>query len=124
MHLDVSQKRDYLIACGLRGPDDTTFEGEDMKFITTAVVRHLVGVSDNCGAVVADLSEAQRMWAVWHDTRREAVKVKIASHHHFYDHILRALNAIRTTEAKAAFDWMRAVLRDTGRSWLPLDELL
>lgn len=98
MQLDMTNNDDYMIASALRGPDVYNDEGlhTALKFVTTAVIRHFVGMDDD--NAYASVNTAEQ--AEWYLSRGYTLTLKDAliafakKQDHFMGHFTYALQIL------------------------------
>ena len=97
------------ILTALRGPDYTDADAEAallVKYVTTSVLRHLVGSKYGYSF---SLAQAQAMWDNRSTNQQEAAKAFYKAHQHFRSHIGAALGYLSNqglTEAEEATLWI------------------
>lgn len=117
MILDTTKEKDFAILSCMRGPDagyqaprkyGTGVGGAGLvKMLTTAVVRHRVGVTLNAGAMIVSPERAKEWWASAPPARRTEAREYWQAHQHFRLHIRRAL---RELDMHDYMNWLAGAL--------------
>ena len=96
MTLDLNRTEYYDIACALRGPDSGKPIASRAKCITTAVVRHFVGIKNTTSGVLSYSPLAvSELWFKYSTQQQQDIIQFLKEETHFTNHFLLALGALQ-----------------------------
>lgn len=121
MKLNVSTYHGYVVATGLRGPDDRRYStlAEHWKSLVTGPLRHFAGVS-RIGACRQRPAWGQALWAeLCREEQRSIIRWASRTGYHTKSHAKQAFESISTLLSNR-----RRKQCDTYRKWLTEQKLL
>lgn len=107
----AKDKNAYNILSALRGPDARPHSvAYNAKQMTTAVIRHLLGLrKDVIEVEVRSVEEAQGLWTSWSVETKHAVLMFLTEEGHFRSHLreaFAALSVMRSSQARTYYSWL------------------
>ena len=106
----VKNEEAYDILSALRGPDRRAPGASEAKQMTTAVIRHLLGLRAASYRVdVRSCEEAKALWGSWSPATKQEVRDFLMEEWHFRCHVRTAFHALhdmRSSQAQTYVKWL------------------